>query len=266
MTQATTDIAFLDTPGCRTAYRRVGQGAPLVLIHGGEADHHMFDAMLPALARHCDVVAYDQRDSGQTQNGDAAYGPGEMADDVAALIAGLGWERAHVFGTSLGGTIAQMVAARHPRRIDRLVLASTWQIGRTLAQFNPEVARELAGLRQDMARNAARIASYFFTPAFIDAHPEVLNIFTQNNRTPAQRERRAAMQAGIAHATLGRISAPTLLLAGAADRLIPPTVTFALQTQIPHAQTALVDAAPHVGAIACPGALVEQLQRFLQDR
>src|SRR5258708_39360820 len=102
----------IEANGPLIAFERNGEGPPLLLLHGAEADHSMFDAFARLLAEHFTVIAYDQRDSGATRNPPEPYGLGELADDAAALIAALGHPRAHVFGASLGGVIAQALAAR----------------------------------------------------------------------------------------------------------------------------------------------------------
>ena len=66
-------------------WRRWGNGPALVLLHGAEGDHAMFDAFAAQLAPHFTVIAYDQRDSGGTRNPAVPYGLGELADDLAAL-------------------------------------------------------------------------------------------------------------------------------------------------------------------------------------
>ena len=172
-----------------------GKGPPVVLIHGAEADHSMFDGFGASLAEHFTVIAYDQRDSGGTRNPSVPYGLAEMADDAAALIAALGYDRAHVFGTSLGGVIAQVMAARHPGRIDRLVLSSTFRAGVTPSSINPDVFSRLAALRAGLPGTAAEIAAYFFPAAHIAAHPEVVDIFNGKGRTAEQRQRRAGILA-----------------------------------------------------------------------
>ena len=136
------------------AFKRTGDGPPLLLLHGAEADHSQFDAFGALLAPHFTVIAYDQRDSGETRNPPAPYGPAELADDAAALIKALGYERAHVFGTSLGGIIAQMLASRHPDCIDRLVLSSTFRPGTSLATINPEEFPKIAALRARLPESA----------------------------------------------------------------------------------------------------------------
>jgi 3-oxoadipate enol-lactonase len=169
----------------------------------------MFDGFGALLAGHFTVIAYDQRDSGGTRNPPVPYGLAEMADDAAALIAALGYERAHVFGTSLGGVIAQVLAARHPGRIDRLVLSSTFRAGVPPLSINPEVFPRLAALRAGLPGTAAEIATYFFPAAHIAAHPEVVDIFNGTSRTAEQRQRRAGILARAVTCNLAAITAPT---------------------------------------------------------
>lgn len=252
----------------RSFYRRRGRGPLLVMVHGAEADHGMFDALVERLAPHFTVVAYDQRDSGRTINGDAAYGLEALADDAAALIAAVGGSpiaRAHVYGTSFGGQIAQVLALRHPDRVEGLVLGSTWRVGRGIGDFNAPVFAELMRLRADPVRNAAAIAPYFLDEGYLAAHPEALDIFRGASRNEAQKQRRAAMMQAPPPAMDWRaLRAPVLLMAGSADRLIPHEATFELGEHIGGAEHVLLDGVPHIGALAAPERLALAVRDFLQ--
>ncbi len=252
--------------GTTIAFARRGNGAPLLLIHGAEADHSMFDALGALLAEHFTVIAYDQRDSGATRNPGTAYGLTELADDAAALIEALGFERTHVFGTSLGGVIAQVLAQRHSQRIDRLVLSSTFRAGVAPASINPEAFTRLAALRAGLPDSASEIARYFFTGQYLALHPEVAAIFAGNRRDAAQKQRRAAILARAVAVDLGAISCPTLVLAAADDRLIPPIHTLSLASELPDARTATIADAGHVAAIQDPKAVAREVLAFLQAR
>jgi pimeloyl-ACP methyl ester carboxylesterase len=254
----------IEANGTSVAYAQSGSGAPVILIHGAEADHSMFDAFGALLAEHFTVIAYDQRDSGATRNPPTPYGIGEMADDAAALIAGLGHERAHVFGTSLGGVIAQVLAARHPQRVSRLVLSSTFQAGVPPLSINPEVFPRLAALRAGLPDTAAEIATYFFPARHIAAYPEVADIFTGNSRDAAQKQRRAAILARPAETNLAAITAPTLVLVGAEDRLIPPAHTLSLAKEIAGARTVSIAGLGHVGTLQDPHAVAREVLAFLR--
>jgi pimeloyl-ACP methyl ester carboxylesterase len=256
----------VEANGISIGFKRSGEGPPLFLLHGAEADHSMFDAFGAHLAGHFTVIAYDQRDSGGTGNPPAFYGLGELADDLAALIAALGLPRAHVFGTSFGGAIAQVAAIRHPARIDRLVLASTFRVGVPVASINPEGFPRFAELRARLPESLPAFAEYFFTPSYIAAHPEALAIFTGNKRDAGQRERRGAVLARPIEASLSDITARTLVLAGSEDRLIPPSHTLSLARDIAGARTAVINGVGHVGTIQDPAAVATEVIAFLQSK
>jgi pimeloyl-ACP methyl ester carboxylesterase len=260
------EMARCEANGTSITFKRSGEGPPLFLLHGAEADHSMFDAFGAQLAPHFTVIAYDQRDTGGTRNPYAPYGFRELADDLAALIAALGFARAHVFGTSFGGAIAQVAAARHSARIDRLVLASTFRVGVPLASINPEGFPRFAELRSRLPESLPAFAEYFFTPSYIASHPEALAIFTGNRRDAGQRERHGAVLAQPTEVALGEIKTPTLVLAGSEDRLIPPAHTLSLAREIAGARTALIPGVGHVGTIQDPAAVAAEMIAFLQNQ
>jgi pimeloyl-ACP methyl ester carboxylesterase len=255
-----------ESNGVVTSYERTGRGDPLVLLHGGEADHSMFDALARALAGHFTVIAYDQRDSGATKNPPAPYSLADLADDAAALIKGLGYDRAHVMGTSLGGLIAQALAARHPVRIDRLILSSTWKVNKSPLEVNGEVFRTLASYRADIPANAPKIAEFFFPPECLRQRPELIDIFRGSNRDDGQKARRGALLGQPVAADLTGFDRPTLLLAGAEDRLIPNAETFALARDLVCAETKTIAQVAHVSAIQAPERVAEAVIAFLNSK
>ena len=270
MTTGTGDrLVFAASGGVRTAYRIAGEGPLLILVHGAEADHTMFLGLIDQLSRDFTVVAYDQRDSGQTENGDSPYALDELADDAAGLIrhliaSGVG-SRAHLYGTSFGGQIAQVVMARHAGLLDRVVLGSTWRVGRTPLEFNPAVVGELMRLRALATPDAATVASFFLTAEHLHAHPAAIDMFRQSKRTEGQRLRRAhMMQAPAPDIDLTAFSGPVLLLAGGADRLVPPSVTFELAEHLPDTARCELDGLPHIVAIESPGRVAAAIRTFLR--
>lgn len=253
----------LEANGTTIAYARSGQGPPIVLMHGAEADHSMFAALTAELEKHLTVIAYDQRDSGETRNPGQPYTLEDMGDDAAALIEGLGFEKAHVYGTSLGSLIAQSLAARHPQRVDRLVLAAAIRIGRTLPEIAPETANRLRELRADRARHAEEIARIFYPEPHLAAHPEVVESFKLQRRTPEQQQRRTALLGPTPVLDLSRITAPTLVLAGREDRLVPYAHSVSIAEEIRGAQTAILDGVGHVNAIQAPERVARAIFQFL---
>jgi pimeloyl-ACP methyl ester carboxylesterase len=251
--------------GVTTAYQKTGRGAPLVLLHGGEADHAMFDGLVRALNDHFTVIAYDQRDSGATRNTTATYSLADLADDADALIGGLGHDRAHVMGTSLGGLIAQVLAARHSDRIDRLILSSTWKVNKSPLEVNADVFRRLASYRADTAANAPKIAEFFFPPDCLRDRPELIEIFRGNSRDDGQKTRRGGILAQPVAADLSGFDRPTLLLAGSEDRLIPNAETFAIARDLKRAKTRVIEQVGHVSSIQAPERVAEAVIAFLNS-
>ncbi|MCL5995889.1 MAG: alpha/beta hydrolase [Chloroflexi bacterium] len=128
--------------GLNLYYEIHGSGKPLVLLHGGVGAVEMFGEVLPMLAQGRQVIAVDLQAHGRTADIDRPLSYELMADDIAALIKHLGFERADVMGYSLGGGVALQTALRHPDRVRKLVLVSTpYQ----RAGWYPEV---LAGMGQ----------------------------------------------------------------------------------------------------------------------
>lgn len=249
--------------GVEIAYVVFGEGPPLVLMHGAEADHTQYDALVSHLRPYFACVAYDQRDSGQTRNPELPYGVEAMADDAAALIATLGHARALVFGSSLGSVIAQALAVRHPARVERLVLSAAIRIGRSIADINPDAAAALGRLRADPTTHAAEIARYFYPDAHLATHPELTRRFAGGTRTPAQRARRNTLIPEAPALDLAAITAPTLVLAQAEDRLVPPAHTLAIAGEIAGARTVLLEGLGHVGTIQAPERIAAAITPFL---
>lgn len=261
-------IRFVPGESVQTAYRQVGSGPVLLLVHGAEADHTMFLDLMHTLSADFSVVAYDQRDSGRTGNGSEPYDLETLANDAAALIRFLlqtsGARSVHVYGTSFGGQVAQVLAARHPHLVDRLVLGSTWAVGRKLTDVNASAIEQIGRLREQLPDSAEQIAAYFFSRAFLAARPDQVEMFRGSRRSAEQAARRARMmQAAPPAADFAAITAPTLLLAGGGDRLIPPAETFDLARLIAHTQRLELPGLPHAAAIEDPRRIAHAIMGFL---
>ena len=128
----TTDVTQLARSGTVQAngqelyYELHGQGPPLVLVMGIGYDSSLWTlAQVPALSTQFQVILVDNRDAGRSSKASHPYTIADMADDLAGLLDGLGIQRSHLLGLSMGGMIALEFALRHPDRLDRLVLTGT---------------------------------------------------------------------------------------------------------------------------------------------
>ena len=105
---------------------RAGTGPALLAISGSRGDLRRKPNLLESpLARAFDVLAYDQRGLGRTSKPDKPYSIGDYADDAAALMDAVGWERANVVGVSFGGMVALELVLRHPDRVAKLAVCCT---------------------------------------------------------------------------------------------------------------------------------------------
>ncbi|MGE0735116.1 MAG: alpha/beta fold hydrolase [Alphaproteobacteria bacterium] len=114
--------------GISMFYEKYGSGPPLVLIPGTSLDHEFWALQVAAFAERFTTIVLDPRGAGQTDapREEHNYSTTIMADDVAALMATLGVESAHVAGLSLGSAIAQQLVVRHPARVRSVQLHGTW--------------------------------------------------------------------------------------------------------------------------------------------
>jgi pimeloyl-ACP methyl ester carboxylesterase len=111
--------------GIELGYQVFGKGKPLVLLHGGFGSMEMFGSNIQELAKHRQVIGVDLQSHGRSPAANRQMTWDAMADDIAALIRELGFERAAIMGFSLGGGVALRTAIKHPDVVERLVLVST---------------------------------------------------------------------------------------------------------------------------------------------
>jgi pimeloyl-ACP methyl ester carboxylesterase len=118
-------------------------------------------------------------------------------------------------------------------------------------------------LRADPPRNSMAIAHYFYTADHLAKHPELAERFAGSKRTPEQQARRNALIPGAPLLPLGGITATTLVLAHAQDKLIPPAHSLSIADEIPSARTVVLDGLGHVGTIEAPERVAAVVRDFL---
>ncbi|HUO11659.1 MAG TPA: alpha/beta hydrolase, partial [Caulobacteraceae bacterium] len=198
------------------------------------------------------------------RNGEASYATSDLGADVCALIAVLGYERAHLFGTSFGGIIAQEAALAEPSRIDRLVLSASWPGGAW-----PVTDAFYAVVRAEKTPDQAReYRKMFFSAGFAAAHPDEVEARMQKvmtTRTPEQQARRAASNVlhDDAPQRLPRIANQTLALAGADDRIVSPQFSARLAELIPNARLQVLEDLGHATTIEDPARVAAAVRAFL---
>ena len=131
--------------------------APIVLIHGSTIDHSDWDVVAPELAKHYKVFTPDCRGHGKSNNPRMSYSFKELADDVAAFLRAMGYEKAHIIGHSNGGNVALVVGVEHPEVTQTCIpqaanaYVTRYLIDRQPKVFDPDyVTREEPEWRDEM--------------------------------------------------------------------------------------------------------------------
>lgn len=223
-------------------YELHGEGEPLLLIRGLGSTCEGFADQVAGLAPHFQVIAFDNRCVGRSEQPQLAFTIADMADDTAALLDALEVESAHVFGVSLGGMIAQELALRHPQKVRRLALGCTHAGPRTASRA-PEWAVQIFNESRDMPRPDALRHSIplLFAAKTVEEQPELveetLKLMADNNQPKSS----YLLQLGavMLHDTFDRlpqIRHTTLVMTGTEDTLVDPGNSRLIAERIPGAR------------------------------
>ncbi|RJO79284.1 alpha/beta fold hydrolase [Nocardia panacis] len=230
--------------GVRIAYQSAGAGAPLILLAGQANNHHWWDDIRTDFHGTHRTITMDWRGAGDSDKPDRACTTVDFADDVIAVLDDLGIERADVYGTSMGGRVAQWVAARHPERVGALILGCTSPGDAHGVPRAPEVRRSLAQPDRVAARRALKELMY--TPAWLATHTGPLQTLGDPTMPPyAQRRHRIASAQHDAWDALPHIRSRTLVLHGGDDIFNPAANAPLLAERIPGAELRVIPGARH---------------------
>jgi pimeloyl-ACP methyl ester carboxylesterase len=221
--------------GVELAYDERGDGEPLVLIMGLGADATAWEPHVEAYATRYRCFAVDNRGAGRSPKPAGPYSTAAMADDYAALIAGLDAGPVRVAGISMGGAVAQELALRHPQLVDRLVLVSSWA---RCDEYAKEVFRHFARMRSVASAEdfAQLLQLWIWTPEHLGAHIEELRDVRSEPATMPRHAFDAQCAACIGHDTverLAQIGVPALITAGDRDIFTPLAFAQELHAGIP---------------------------------
>lgn len=260
----------LQRPGATLYYETRGAGPPLLLVAGLASDSQSWLPVATPLASGFRLVALDNRGVGRSRPQDAETSVDRMADDCVALLDALGIERAHVLGHSMGGFVAQRLAASHPARVDRVVLACTAvRPGARNAALFADMATALER-DGDPARWFRAFFRWIFTarafddPAFVDMALRWALEYPYPQAPAGFRRQVEAVAAFDGRDDLARIAAPALVLGAREDIVFPPEALAALAAAIPGAKLAMIERAAHALHTEQPRAFVDAVTAFLR--
>lgn len=248
-------MPYVDINGVKIYYEVLGQGDPLVMIQG--YGHHSLQwGGLPNefTKLQYQVILMDNRGVGRSDKPDAPLTVPQMADDVCKVLDTLSIRRASVFGVSMGGMIAQEFALNHPDRLINLILGCTTPGGPNSVKPTPEGAKILSDF--DYVKNMTpeqrtrEIFKFFCTEDFIEANPDALKWYheaTMAYPTPTRVfvQQAEAVSKFDSWDRLPDIKAPTMIITGTADHIIPFKNSELLEERIPGAELTLLQDKRH---------------------
>ena len=238
--------------------------APTVVLAGSlGATLAMWDPQAPVLATQMRVVRYDARGHGGSPVPAGPYQVDDLVDDLVALLDTVGADRAHVVGLSLGGMVAMRFAAREPARVDRLALLCTAAV---LAPRQAWAERAALVRAEGTGAIARAVVGRWLTEEHQLAHPEdVERLVAMVAATPAEGYASSctAIERMDLRADLPRITAPTLVVAGAEDPSMPRSFQEAIAAAVPGARLQILDHAAHLASFEQPAAINSLLLEHL---
>lgn len=245
----TVELAHTRTPGPHP-------DAPTVVLLGSlGSNRSMWDPQVGALARHAHVLTVDARGHGVSPVPPGPYRIEDLGADVLALLDALDLDRVHVVGLSMGGAMAQWLAIHHPARIETMTLLCT------AAKFGDPAdwtARADAVRAGGLASISSAVVGRWFTGALAARDPElVARHVAMIEGTPDEGYALCcdALAAWDSRADLGRISAPTTVIAGHDDPATPPAMLAELADGIANAELIVLDPAAHLANVEQPEAV-----------
>ena len=235
----------------RLYYEEHGTGQPLVLISGQGSDHHTWDQVRDDFAVAHRVIVLDHRGTGESDKpADASgYTTRRFAGDVITVMDQAGISRAHIYGISMGGRIAQWLAIDHPDRVGALVLGCTTPGNAHGVRRPPDIDFMMAHRPPDPERALRYYLDPFVSPKWVANHPEYL-VATRHRVTHpiprhAQRFHYQASEGHDAWQQLPSILAPTLVIHGSEDRVNPTANAQLLANRIPGAKVHIIQGGRH---------------------
>jgi 3-oxoadipate enol-lactonase len=264
-------VPHAEVNGQRLYYELEGDGEPVLLVMGLGADHLSWTPQVRPLAGRFQVASFDNRDVGQSSYATEPYEITDMAADALALADSLGFDRFHLVGVSMGGTISQELALAHPERVRSLTLCVTWggngPAGEWLSRvWAPQVARSS---REEHVDN---LMLRCFSEAFFENERGVRfmrNIMLSNPHPQDPEGFIRQLEACGRHEArdrLAQLDLPVHVITAEHDTLVPPWKGAELAELIPGARHTVLERAAHMANLEFSDAFNEALIGFLDEQ
>jgi pimeloyl-ACP methyl ester carboxylesterase len=211
---------------------------PLLLVMGSSGTMDMWSPeLVTALAQDRQVVVFDNRGMGETDDPLGAYPFSQLADDTAGLITALGHDQIDVLGWSMGGDVAIDLAVRHPQRVAALVSYAGDAGGRTAIPPTKAALSVLTDTSMPAQERGQKLIELLFPASYRNAHPDYATSF------PIPTEQSSPKEIGLQNQAVGEwagvwdrlkdIACPTLFVTGTEDELTPAQNSVMMADRVP---------------------------------
>lgn len=259
-------MPFVNNQGTKIYWDEQGTGAPILLIMGLGYPSAMWHRTRPWLSASYRTIALDNRGAGQSDVPPGPYTIALMASDAAAVLDAAGVPSAHIFGISMGGMVAQEFALQYPERVQSLILGCTAPGGSNAKRAEP-AAIELLRTSSQMTREQAAEAAipFIYDPAtprhLLDE--DIAMRLAWPTKPAGYLAQLQAILGWESFSRLPQITAPTLVIHGKGDRLVPTGNGELIAGRIPGAQLVLLERASHLFSTDQPEAAEKAILEFL---
>ncbi|MFX0180424.1 MAG: alpha/beta fold hydrolase [Candidatus Hodarchaeota archaeon] len=271
---------FAEVNGINICYEILGEGYPLILIHGYGGTKETWFVMKKSLSKHFKLILFDNRTAGKSDHLNEPITMQMFADDVKGLMDYLNIRKAHIGGESLGGMIAQQFVLSYPGRVNKLILINTHYSGvmgeiikRTVIQnfesgkLNPEEAfweRAKFGFHIDFRKQLQANPRKKFLDTF--TVQDLIRMDLENPLTINDLENQAYDLKSFN--TLDRITEiknPTLLIAASHDRILPNSQMKEMHEKISNSTLKILHKAGHFSTTSRAPEIVKLILDFLRN-
>ena len=255
-------------------YEINGSGKALVLISGLGYPLWQWHKMVPYLAKHFKVITFDNRGVGKTDKPAGLYTAQMLAADTSNLLDALGIDKAIIMGHSMGGYIAQAMALDFPEKADKLILCSTNFGGPRHVPITAEAWAVLSDTTSDPLTRFKNGLAVSTAPGWAESHPETVQEWVDwrisNPMDLAGYQSQMAIGLGLIaeeaafENRLPDVKAPTLILFGENDKVVPPANADLMAAKLIDARITILPDAGHFFPIEVPEAASQAVIDFIK--
>jgi pimeloyl-ACP methyl ester carboxylesterase len=262
-------MPYAENSGVKIYWEEHGEGDPLLLIMGLGYTLEMWHRTAPILKQQYRTILFDNRGVGRSDVPVGAYSISAMAADAAAVLDSAGIVRAHVFGISMGGMIAQEFALQYPRRVRSLILGCTSHGGPEAVLADAEVLKTVAERAMMSPEDGIRAMVSFIYDSGTPRERIEEDLAIRRHTYPSIQGYLGQLQAIFAYESrtrLAQLKAPTLVLHGESDRLVPPENGRRVARLINGARLEIFAGASHIFPTDQPEKTHQTILEFLADQ